>query len=147
MSAHYNTNEEPLKGLRSSLGNPPNLQIIKADLSNESDVVDMFATLSQRAFGPVIVAIVNHGHWPQADAPLVKMSLNQWNSTLSTNLTSSFLVCREYLKKLESAGAEAKDKASIVFIGSTAGKYGEAGHADYAATKSGERSHPVYFES
>ena len=30
-----------------------------------------------------------------------------------------------------------KEQAAIVLIGSTAGKFGEAGHADYAACKSG----------
>ncbi|KAL0952832.1 hypothetical protein HGRIS_007057 [Hohenbuehelia grisea] len=68
------------------------------------------------------------------------MSLDQWKHTLDTNLTSSFLVAREMLRGLDAPGVvdEVKDKASIVLIGSTAGKYGEAGHADYAATKSGE---------
>lgn len=56
---------------------------------------------------------------------------------MSQNLTSSFLVCREYLRRLEDASAEEKEKASIVIIGSTAGKYGEFDHADYAASKSG----------
>ena len=66
------------------------------------------------------------------------MTLKQWNSTISTDLTSCFLVCREYLRNLEDASAEEKEKASIVLIGSTAGKYGEGFHADYAASKSGK---------
>ena len=66
------------------------------------------------------------------------MSLEQWESTFKTNVTSSFLVVREYLRALEKAEDAVKDKAAIVLIGSTAGKLGEAGHTDYAATKSGE---------
>jgi NAD(P)-dependent dehydrogenase (short-subunit alcohol dehydrogenase family) len=66
------------------------------------------------------------------------MSLDQWKSTLDTNLTSSFLVVREYMQGLEKASDKLKEKSSIVLVGSTAGKYGEAGHADYAASKSGE---------
>ncbi|KAJ7234607.1 hypothetical protein B0H12DRAFT_1238986 [Mycena haematopus] len=45
-------------------------------------------------------------------------------------------VSREYLRQLGSACDEVKATAAITFVGSTAGKYGEAGHADYAASKS-----------
>ncbi|KAH7912082.1 NAD(P)-binding protein [Hygrophoropsis aurantiaca] len=137
VTAHYNSNVAPIKALVDlSPQTSSRLQWIQADLSSEEAVLKMFASLSEMAHGPVQVVIVNHGYWPPADVPLAEMSLAQWNSTLSTNLTSSFLVCREYLKQLARASPEAKDKASIVFIGSTAGKYGEAGHVDYSVTKS-----------
>jgi NAD(P)-dependent dehydrogenase (short-subunit alcohol dehydrogenase family) len=74
-----------------------------------------------------------------------QMSLEQWNRTFNANLTSTFLVIREYLRGLESLGEDRmslKDKAAVVLIGSTAGKYGEAGHADYSATKSGKLLSP-----
>ncbi|KAG9312636.1 NAD dependent epimerase/dehydratase [Chiua virens] len=86
--------------------------------------------------GPVQVVVVNHAIAEAQYVPVVDISLAQWNRILTTNLTSTFLVCREYLKHLRQASTEAKDKAAIVLIGSTAGKYGEAGNADYAATKS-----------
>lgn len=98
----------------------------------------MFESLSAMPHGPVQVVIVNHAIYPTLDVPIARMTLDQWNNTITTNLTSSFLVCREYLKHLESAPSTVKEKAAIVLIGSTAGKYGEANHADYAATKSGQ---------
>ncbi|KAF4588581.1 hypothetical protein EYR40_010134 [Pleurotus pulmonarius] len=108
-----------------------------ADLTNESSVSQMFSNHEdQPDFGPVQIVVINHGIWPTTDAPIAAMSLDRWNHTIDTNLTSSFLVAREYLRQLSSAPEELKAKANIVFIGSTAGKYGEAGHADYAATKS-----------
>lgn len=113
------------------------MQNVQADLSQEADVQRMFDEAS-KAFGPVQVVIVNHGYWPPEDVPVARMSLDQWNSTISTDLTSSFLVIRGYLNGLERANAGEKDKAAIVMIGSTAGKFGEAGHADYAACKSGK---------
>lgn len=88
-------------------------------------------------FGSVQVLIVNHGYWPPEDVPLMRMTLDQWNSTISTDLTSTFLVIREFLRNLEKATPAQKEKAAIVMIGSTAGKFGEAGHSDYAACKSG----------
>lgn len=59
------------------------------------------------------------------DDYLWEMSLDRWRTTFDTNLTSSFLVAREYLKQLKTASANSKEKAAIIFIGSTAGKYGE----------------------
>lgn len=82
--------------------------------------------------------MINHAYYEARDVPVAQMSLAQWESTLRTNLTSSFLVAREYLRGLDRAEEGKKEKAAIVLIGSTAGKFGEAGHADYAATKSGE---------
>jgi len=132
VTAHYNTQFEPLETLSKAY---PNLQIVQSDLSSEASVVDMFSSVVDYA-GPVQVLVVNHGIWPLEEVPVAEMTLEQWNHTISTNLTSSFLVCREYLKHLKNAHPAAKEKAAIVLIGSTSGKYGEAGHADYAATKS-----------
>jgi hypothetical protein len=53
----------------------------------------------------------------------------RWRETLDANLTATFLTARGFLRQLEGAG-------SLVLVGSTAGLYGEAGHADYAAAKS-----------
>ena len=93
------------------------------------------------------VAVINHAYYESRDVPVAQMTLEQWESTMSTNLTSSFLVAREYLRGLEKAADSVKDKAGIVLIGSTAGKYGEAGHADYSATKSGECTVQVGYET
>ncbi|KAI8835305.1 hypothetical protein BC829DRAFT_406589, partial [Chytridium lagenaria] len=66
------------------------------------------------------------------------MSLDRWKNTISVNLDGTFLFCREYLKQLEVAvkGGKALKNVGIVMVGSTAGKFGEAWHADYSCTKS-----------
>lgn len=97
----------------------------------------MFGSLQDNHFGPVQVLIANHGYYPPADVPVAEMSLAQWESTFTSNMTSTFLVVREYLKQLARATNAQKEKASIVIIGSTAGKYGEIAHADYSAAKGG----------
>ncbi|KZT24996.1 NAD(P)-binding protein [Neolentinus lepideus HHB14362 ss-1] len=136
VTAHYNTQDSTLRPLLAEY--PDRIQAIQANLANESQVVDLFSSAAfQGGFGPVQVAVVNHGIWPSADEPVVDMSLERWNTTIAANLTSSFLVIREYLKGLKSASLEQKEKAAIVMVGSTAGKFGEAGHADYSVTKSG----------
>lgn len=81
-------------------------------------------------------ATVNHAVYNSTPSHIKDMPLAQWEHTFTSNLTSSFLVIRAYLRQLEAQSAADKAKAAIVLIGSTAGKYGEAGHADYAATKS-----------
>lgn len=133
VTAHYNTQYGPLESLSKAYSN---VQAVQANLSDEMSVANMFTAIAHA--GPVQVLVVNHGIWPAEDVPLADLTLQRWNHTISTNLTSSFLVCREYLKRLAGATPEVKEKAAIVFIGSTAGKYGEAGHTDYAVTKSGE---------
>ncbi|KAI9566727.1 NAD(P)-binding protein [Boletus coccyginus] len=133
-TAHYNSQRDPLLPL---LQAHPTLHIVQADLSDETAVVDLFSALSCSDAGPVQVLVVNHAIYPQL-VSVAEMTLSRWNHTLTTNLTSAFLVCREYLKYLKQASSEAKDKAAIVLVGSTAGKYGEAGNADYAVTKSGD---------
>jgi NAD(P)-dependent dehydrogenase (short-subunit alcohol dehydrogenase family) len=135
VTAHYNSQFGPIQEL---LASNDNLQHVQADLSRESAVVAMFESLVTTPHGPVQVVIVNHAISRSFEAPIARLTLDQWNTTITTNLTSSFLVCREYLRHLEIVASDIKEKAAIVLIGSTAGKYGEANNGDYAATKSGQ---------
>lgn len=113
------------------------LYCVQADLEVESDIEKAFRHATTAFNQPVQVVVINHGYWESEDVPVAKMTLKQWNATISIDLTSPFMVAREYLKGLEQANSEQKEKAAMVLIGSTAGKYGEANHADYAACKSG----------
>jgi 3-oxoacyl-[acyl-carrier protein] reductase len=56
--------------------------------------------------------------------------LERWRTTLTANLDATFLCCRAFLRHVRSTGT-----GNIVIVGSTAGNFGEAGHADYAAAK------------
>src|SRR5262249_59591029 len=68
------------------------------------------------------------------DGPRHQMTLKQWNDTVAVNLTSVFLCAREFFRGI--ARHRLADPA-VVLMGSTAGVFGEAGHADYAAAKAG----------
>jgi NAD(P)-dependent dehydrogenase (short-subunit alcohol dehydrogenase family) len=81
---------------------------------------------------PLDGVVVNAGIWVEEDVPLHTMTLAQWEGTLAADLTSAFLTCRGFLRHL---AALPRDDASIVLVASTAGLFGEAGHADYAAAK------------
>lgn len=112
---------------------------MQANLTIESDVDRMFREdLAKSVFGPVHIAIVNHGYFHEQATLLKDMSLSRWNDTIERNLTSVFLVVRGYMRQLEAAPDDVKDKAALTLIGSTSGKVGEAYHADYSAAKSGE---------
>ena len=140
VTAHYNTNTTSLDGLIGEFGGD-RIKKSQADLGAEKDTIRMFHDINSGRFGPVQVIIVNHAIYVAEDIPLSQMSLGQWDRTLNANLTSSFLVIREYLKGLEDLDGNvigAMDKVAIVLVGSTAGKYGEPGHADYSVTKSGK---------
>jgi 3-oxoacyl-[acyl-carrier protein] reductase len=103
-----------------------------ADLTDERAVAGLFAEIEGR-FGRCDVLVANAGHWPAQDLPVADLDLARWNATLAANLTASFLSCREMLRLVRRTGGP--EDASIVLIGSTAGLFGEAGHADYAAAK------------
>lgn len=135
VTAHYNTHSTPL-GPLSAEYSASRLYCAQAALSSETEVAALFTNAAAQ-FGPVQVVVVSHGYWEPANTPLVEMSLERWQSTLDSNLTSSFLVAREYLRGLSGAPERVLDGASIVFVGSTAGIFGEKDHADYATAKSG----------
>lgn len=100
---------------------------VQADLRDERAVDDMFA-----AAGPLDVLIVNAGVWPHRDVAVVDMSLAQWQNTLAVNVAGAFLCARGFLRALRTTP---RPTPAIVLIGSTAALFGEAGHADYAASK------------
>ncbi|KZV65272.1 NAD-P-binding protein [Peniophora sp. CONT] len=133
VTAHYRSSSVSLQPLADS--HPSALTLAQADLASESAAQSLFSSLSS----PVEVLVVNHAVY-SGQAQLKDMSLDHWSNTLDNNLTSSFLVVREYLKGLEKGIAAGQgrfgERAAIVSVGSTAGKYGEAGSADYAASKS-----------
>ena len=129
VTAHY-------KSKIGELANFKDLVTVQADVRDEYSVDELLLQAAEKNGGPVSVLVVNHGIWPEANKHIVDMDLEQWNNVLAVDLTGAFLLCRAYLRALRNANNEVKDRASIIFIGSTAGKFGEANHGDYAAAKS-----------
>ena len=125
---HYHEGADRAGELAGELGGAPTG---RADLTLESDVDRLFEG-ARRALGAVDVCVAMHGVWPRDDVPVWELSLERWESTLRANLTSTFLVARGFLREVRRTS-----HGSLVLVGSTAGVFGEAGHADYAAAKSG----------
>jgi 3-oxoacyl-[acyl-carrier protein] reductase len=124
---HFNRGEERARALAEELGGVP---VAQADLTIEPDVDRLFAE-ARAALGQIDVCAAVAGIWPSEDVPVWELTLERWEETLRANLTASFLVARAFLREVEQNG-----HGSLVFVGSTAGVFGEAGHADYAAAKS-----------
>ena len=79
-------------------------------------------------FGGVDIFVGNAGIWIPENVPISLMTNEQWRRTMSANLDSIFYCTREAARIMSNNGR-------IVLVGSTAGQRGEAGHADYAASK------------
>src|SRR5204863_7660601 len=120
---HYHRGRDRAEALAEELGGA---SLVGADLTNEAEVDRLFA-----AAGPLDVSAAVAGAWPREDVPVWELPLERWRETLNANLTASFLTARGFLRGLAERGP-----GSLVLVGSTAGRFGEAGHADYAAAKS-----------
>lgn len=108
---------------------------VRADVADEAEVRAAVQDARTR-FGTIQVMVVNHGIWIEGDLPLWQLPLERWDRTMAVDLTGAFLCAREYLAQLEGVSPETRN-VSLIFVGSTAGKFGEANHADYATAKAG----------
>ncbi|MBI1777421.1 MAG: acetoacetyl-CoA reductase [Proteobacteria bacterium] len=84
----------------------------------------------EKDLGPVEVLVNNAGI--TRDATMHKMSFEQWNSVIQTNLSSCFNMCRTVID-----GMRERSFGRIVNIGSINGQAGQYGQVNYAAAKSG----------
>jgi 3-oxoacyl-[acyl-carrier protein] reductase len=123
---HYLTSKDRAEALASEVGGIA----LQADLTVETEVDELVPVAVER-LGRLDVLVANAGHWPEEDVPVWEMTLDRWRATLAINLDGVFLSCRAFLRHVAATGS-----GNIVIIGSTAGIFGEAGHADYAASKS-----------
>jgi 3-oxoacyl-[acyl-carrier protein] reductase len=101
-------------------------RLVQADLTREDEADRVFEEV-----GDLDVCAAVAGVWPRDDVPVWELSLERWERTLRENLTATFLTARGFLR-----GVTRRGHGSLVLVGSTAGVFGEAGHADYAAAKS-----------
>jgi len=113
--AHYNLGRDRAEALGADA-------VVQADLTREEEVEAMFDQIA-----PVEICAAVAGVWPSEDVPVRDLPLDRWERTLRENLTATFLTARGFLRR---------GGRSLVLVGSTAGLFGEAGHADYAASKS-----------
>jgi 3-oxoacyl-[acyl-carrier protein] reductase len=102
---------------------------LQADVSVEDDVARLFKEAESALAAPTIL-INNAG--TTSDQLLVRMTLEQFERVLQTNLRSAFLCTRAALRGMMKARW-----GRIVNVSSISGLMGQIGQANYAASKAG----------
>ena len=81
--------------------------------------------------GPIEILVNNAGI--TRDVPFHKMSLDQWNAVINTNLGSLFNMSRHVIE-----GMRARKFGRIISISSINGQKGQFGQVNYSAAKAGD---------
>lgn len=107
-----------------------------ADVRDPAALEEVAREIVER-FGRIDACAVNAGAWPAEHFELAHLPPERLRDTLETNLVGALFTARAFLRALERTGPRADGHgAALVFTGSTAGRFGERGHVDYAAAKS-----------
>ncbi len=103
---------------------------VRADVGNY-DQAQMIGKAAVNHFGKVNILINNAG--VNRDRMLKRMTVEQWNEVIQTNLSSVFNCTKSVLDPILAN----EDGGSIVSISSIIGEMGNIGQANYASTKAG----------
>lgn len=103
--------------------------LAKGDVSNYQEAEAMVRDV-ERQLGPVDILINNAGI--TRDGTFHKMTPEQWQDVINTNLNSVFNVTRPVIE-----GMRARKWGRIIQISSINGQKGQYGQANYAAAKAG----------
>lgn len=105
---------------------------------SEPEAVEGAVSRAVARFGRVDVCIANAGVWPPEDLPLHELPEQRVRDVISTNLLGAVWTSRSFLRALARLGPRDDERgAALLFIGSTAGRFGERGHCDYSMSKAG----------
>jgi 3-oxoacyl-[acyl-carrier protein] reductase len=118
---------EALAGELSSLG--AEAQVLALDLTDAEAIPERLKELPE-PFDKVDILVNNAGI--TADNLLVRMSLEDWERVLRTNLTGTFAVTRALAR-----GMMRRKFGRVISVSSVVGLMGNPGQANYAAAKAG----------
>ncbi len=107
-----------------------NCRAVRSDLGSPAGAEELVAAAIAE-FGRLDILVANHGIWPPEDAPIDRMSDEQWRRTMAVNLDSVFGLVKHSVARMK----QQQGGGHIVLVSSTAGQRGEAFHCDYAASK------------
>jgi len=108
---------------------PDGLLGVTADVTDPESLDAAFAAV-EKEHGPVEVLVANAGI--TRDTLLLRMSDDDFEDVIATNLTGSFRVA-----KRASKGMLRLKRGRLIFISSVVGLTGSAGQTNYAASKAG----------
>ncbi len=125
VAAAYAGNDEAAQRFTNKTGIPA----FKFDVSDYEQCAEGVKQITGE-LGPVDVLVNNAGI--TRDGTLHRMSFDQWNSVIQTNLSSCFNMCHCVIEGMRERGF-----GRVVNIGSVNGQAGQYGQVNYAAAKSG----------
>ena len=121
------TNENKLNQIKEQF---TNVQVKKFDILNHSSIEKFIDECNEIFEGKIDVLINNAGI--TQDNLTIRMKDEEWNKVINLNLTSTFLLTKNVIKKM------IKNKnGKIINITSIVGHTGNVGQANYAASKAG----------
>jgi len=100
------------------------------DVRDGRSVAD-FVQATERAIGPVTVAVANAGVFP--NSPVLDMTTEEWDRVIETNLRGVFLTCQAVARRMVAERMPGK----LITISSGAYNSGRKGAAHYCASKAG----------
>tara|TARA_B100000795_G_scaffold238807_1_gene200152 strand:+ start:367 stop:1104 length:738 start_codon:yes stop_codon:yes gene_type:complete len=107
-----------------------NIKVLKFDIS-QHEKIEEFINKATEELGGSLDCIVNNAGITK-DNLTIRMSIEEWMKVININLTSTFLMCKYSIKKM------LKNKSGkIINITSVVGHTGNAGQANYTASKAG----------
>jgi 3-oxoacyl-[acyl-carrier protein] reductase len=121
------TRVEPLQALAAELGD--RAHVLPCNLSNPEEVEGLVKRGTE-AMGAVDILVNNAGI--TKDGLAMRMSDDDWQSVIDVNLTAAFRLCRAAVRGMMKARW-----GRIINISSVVGRAGNAGQANYAASKGG----------
>jgi len=126
VAASYAGNDAAAQQFQAATGIP----VYKWDVSSFEQCAAGIAQV-EKDLGPVDVLVNNAGI--TKDAMFHKMTLEQWNGVINTNLNSLFNMTRPVWE-----GMRARKFGRIICVSSINGQKGQMGQVNYSAAKSGD---------
>jgi acetoacetyl-CoA reductase len=125
VAANYGRDDATARQFEAETG----ISTFKFDVGDFAACAEGVKTIEAQ-LGPVEILVNNAGI--TRDATMHRMSFEQWNAVIQTNLTSCFNMSRAVIEGMRMRGF-----GRIVNIGSINGQAGQYGQVNYAAAKSG----------
>jgi acetoacetyl-CoA reductase len=125
VAANYGGNDQAAREFNEETGIP----VFKFDVADFDACAEGVKSIGAQ-LGPIEVLVNNAGI--TRDGTMHRMSWEQWNAVIQTNLSSCFNMSRAVIEEMRTRGF-----GRIVNIGSINGQAGQFGQTNYSAAKSG----------